>query len=268
MSRPARAYAHARMRSIKARLLDRAGALPLLCATDERSTDHALSTFGVDPYGELFPQLFARLLPVYRVALRVHRGDESIFRAFLRLHAIENVKIEWREAAARRDSGAPAGRENGHRRDLQELDETLDVESLRDAGELALDRWGTRQLLDAAESLDPLARALVDTVVRERDVEVMRRGPKFYGISEAAARAMTVLQREPANVETLRRTRRRLCRRAFIGHTFDLAPSLAVVLLAEEELRGLIALAERRGESALDGATARALTASLMGEGA
>lgn len=268
MTKAARAYAHARIRAVKSRLLRRADVLALFCATDGTSTDRALATFGIDPRAELFPQLFARLLAVYRTVMRAHRGDDAIFRALLRRHAIENVKIAWRGPPAAGSGPTTAGGGRRYTRDLEEFEETLDVDTLRDAGELALDRWGSRMLLDAAAQLEPLARQLVECVVRERDAELLRRGPKFYGISEAAARELTLLQREPIAPEPLRRERRKLCRRAFIGHTFELAPSIAVVLLAEEELRGLTALAERRGDESFDDVVERVLLAGAMGEAA
>jgi hypothetical protein len=43
---------------------------------------------------------------------------------------------------------------------------------------------------------------------------------------------------------------------------------LAIVLLAEEELRGVIALTERHGHAEVDEAVANVLEPSLMGAGA
>jgi hypothetical protein len=247
-----RAHAHARIRAVKSRLLDRGDVLALFCATDEASTRRALSTFGIDPSQELFPQLFARLLRVYRTAIRAHRGENELFRAFLRLHAIDDPKADLEEFA---DDPATAAAVEAIQRAHGE-----DVATAT----LALDRWASRALLDCAPH-EPLARKLVECVVRERDNELLRRGSRFRGISEPAARAMTILLHEPVDPLVLRGERRKLCRRAFIGHTFELAPSIAVILYAEEELRGLTALAERRGDAKLDPVVERTIAAGLWG---
>jgi hypothetical protein len=235
MRRAWRAHAHARIRAVKSRLLDRADVLALFCATDEVSTDRALATFGIDPSRELFPQLFARLLRVYRTAIRAHRGEEEVFRALLRLHAIDDPKADLEEFAP------------------TDVDEPVT---------LVVERQASRELLERAPR-EPLGRKLIECVVRERDNELLRRGSRFHGISDGAARAMAVLQREPVDPQILRAERRKLCARAFIGHTFELAPSIAVILFAEEELRGLTALAERRGDAKLDRAVERTIAASL-----
>ena len=67
------------------------------------------------------------------------------------------------------------------------------------------------------------------------------------------------------DVVALRRERLRLCRRAFAGSPFLLAPAVAIVLLAEEEVRAVRALVEREGDERLDAALVRALAASQIG---
>lgn len=250
MKRAWRAHAHARIRAVKSRLLDRSDVLALFCATDESSTHRALSTFGLDPSTELFPQLFRRLLGVYRTAMRAHRGEEEVFRALLRLHAIDDPKADLEEFT---DDPATAAAIEAIRRAHGD-----DAASAT----LALDRWASRALLDRAPR-ESLARKLIECVVRERDNELLRRGSRFHGISDAAARAMALLQHEAVDPLVLRAERRKLCGRAFIGHTFELAPSIAVILFAEEELRGLTALAERRGDAKLDPVVDRTIAASL-----
>jgi hypothetical protein len=64
---------------------------------------------------------------------------------------------------------------------------------------------------------------------------------------------------------SIRRERLRLCRRAFVGDPFRLAPPLAVILMAEEEARAVRALMERCGDETLDPPLLRALAGSQLG---
>lgn len=241
------AYAHARMRGCKSRLLTRADALPLFTAADPQAMRRVVAALGLeDP--------MQRLLRVYATAIRGYPHGAPLFRALLQLHEIEDVKLEWRR---RRDTandfaGTPFAQivktvARVHRNDLA-------------AAELAFDRWATQRLLDEARRLprrEALTRSLVELVVRERDSEIVRRGAKWYGLTSVSGFAEDVM--------SLRRDRLRLCRRAFAGSPFLLAPALAVILLAEEEVRAVRALVERQGDETLDPPLQRALAGSQLG---
>jgi hypothetical protein len=241
VSRAARAFAHVRVRAAKSRLARRADVLPLLCASDEATRQRALAMNGPDR---------GRLLAAYRLVMKSHPHEGAVFEAMLRLHAVEQIKD------ARRRGAEPG-----------ELVIGVDAPKME---ELALDRWASRQLLECARRLpvhERLARQLLESIVRARDNELLRRGERFFGLSPSAAAGLTVLQKQAVNPTELRATRRRLCRRAFVGHTFELAPSIAYLLLVEEELRGLTALAERSLDGSTDAAVEGVLAGGLMGEG-
>jgi hypothetical protein len=213
------------------------------------------------------------LLRVYSLAIRGYPGASSLFRALLQLHEIENVKLVWRAKARGMDRDAV-----GHLWiDLTPLATfSGDVEGTPYAGiaksiarahgrdlaasELALDRWASQQVLGETRRLprrESVTRRLLELVVRERDSEIVRRGAKWYGLTSIGGVAEDVLR--------LRRERLRLCHRAFVGSPFLLAPAVAVVLLAEEEVRSVRALVERAGDERLDLPLARTLAASELG---
>jgi hypothetical protein len=129
------------------------------------------------------------------------------------------------------------------------------------AAELAFDRWATQTLLGEARKLprrESIARRLIELVVRERDAQLELRGAKWYGLE-------SITPSGNVDVVAIRKERLRLCRRAFIGSPFRLAPALAVLLLAEEELRAVRALIERQGDERLDAAFMRTAAASQIG---
>lgn len=241
------AYAHARMRGCKSRLLTRVDALPLFTASDPKAMRRVVAALGLeDP--------MQRLLRVYATATRGYPHGAPLFRALLLLHEIENVKLEWRR---RRDTpndfaGTPFAQivktvARAHGNDIA-------------AAELAFDRWASQQLLDEARRLprrEALARRLVELVVKERDSEIVRRGAKWYGLTSVSGVAEDVM--------SLRHERLRLCRSAFVGSPFLLAPAIAVILLAEEEVRAVRALVERQGDETLDAPLQRALAGSQLG---
>jgi hypothetical protein len=63
----------------------------------------------------------------------------------------------------------------------------------------------------------------------------------------------------------LRRQRRRLCRQAFLQAPFCLAPAVALLLLKEEEVRGLDAIASFDSETAEASWLTYALAAGELG---
>ncbi len=254
MSKASLAYAHARIRAAKARLLTRADVAPLFGATDAAAVQRVVTALGIaDP--------MQRLERVYQTAIRGYRRGEPLFRALLARHEIENVKLLWRgcrstavtpNQLAEQLAGTPYAAiattvARAHGTDIA-------------AAELAFDRWVSQRLLEEARRLprrEALARRLVELIVRERDAELVRRGAKWYGLTSVSGDAEDVV--------VLRRERLRFCRRAFVGSPFLLAPAVAVILLAEEEVRALQALVERQGDASLDAPLLRALAGSQIG---
>ena len=274
--RPTLAYAYARLRACKSRLLTRSDTAPLWTATDPAAMHRVVEALGVgDPWH--------RLLRVYAAAMRA--GRHSLFDALLRLHEIENVKLVWRVTVMRRpraviqrlwiDLGAFASFPPPHGATPLELASQFAGTPYADvaatvarahgndlvAAELAFDRWATQCLRAEARKLprrEATARRLVELVVREREAQLELRGAKWYGLESTTPRGNV-------DVVAIRKERLRLCRRAFIGSPFRLAPAIAVVLLAEEELRAVRALIERQGDERLDAAFMRVAAASQIG---
>lgn len=292
MRQPAgrRATAYVRVCAWKSRLLGRLEATTLMLAADAAAMQRAVTTLGLEAPLE-------RLVRVYRMTLRGYPDAAPVLLALLRLHEIENVKLLWRVVMLGRDRRAarrlwiPLGPlatvpiealDSSSGRDLVERLARTPFASIvaglaraygndTGAAELAFDRWASQQLLAAVAALHPaekVARQLIESVVHERDCEILRRGERWFGLSESAARAAAAEPAEAAGplseVSALRAQRLRLCRRAFVGDPFAAAPAIALVLLAEEELRGARALIERRGEAALDAAAARAMAGALF----
>lgn len=273
MSAAQRAYGFARVSALKSRLLTRDDVTAFRCTTDERASQRAAEALGL----ESDEKRFARLISRYRTVLRAYTEATPIVRAMLQIHEIENVKIAWRAAIRKIDSGRwqPLLRDLSDvtscdmtaLRDassLYEIVQALERTSLHDiareiysvhgndlaAAELAFDRWASLQILQSVDHLgsaERLARDIAIEVVRERDDEVV--GRTNYGFSPAAVDAARVLGRSAPPRQDLIR----LCRRAFVGQTLRLAPPLAFIVFAERDYRLANALAERRGDTALDG---------------
>jgi vacuolar-type H+-ATPase subunit C/Vma6 len=273
-SRGSLAYAHARIRAAKSRLLTRSDALPLFLATDAAAMQRAVSALDVE-------HPLQRLVRVYETALLGYPHAAPLIHALLALHEIENVKLLWRGVVSHArisplwlDLGTLATIaivEAASSHDLAErLSSTPYGAITRSvarahagdpaAAELAFDRWASQRLLEEARRLprrESLARRLLESVVRERDAELVRRGAKWYGLTSVSGNVEDVL--------TLRRERLRLCRRAFVGSPFLLATMIAVLLLAEEEVRAVRALVERQGDESLDVPLLRAIGGSQIG---
>jgi hypothetical protein len=235
------------MRGCKSHLLARVDALPLFTASDAQAMRRVVAALGLeDP--------MQRLLHVYATAIRGYPHGAPLFRALLQLHEMESVKLEWRRR--RNTTSDFAGTP------FAQIVKTIARAHGNDvaAAELAFDRWASQRLLDEARRLprrEALARRLVELVVKERDSEIVRRGAKWYGLTSVSGIAEDVIP--------LRRERLRLCRRAFVGSPFLLAPALAIILLAEEEVRAVRALVERQGDESLDPPLQRALAGSELG---
>lgn len=277
-SRGAIAYAHARIRACKSRLLTRADAAPLFTAADAASMQRAIAAIGVE-------SPMQRLLRIYQTAIRGYRDGVPLFRALLQLHEIENVKLLWRATSkpvpptliARLwiDLGDLASFPILHAATPNELATQLAATPYAGiamtaarahgsdiaAAELAFDRWASQRLLAEGRLLpqrESIARRLIELVVREREAQLLLRGAKWYGLASVA-------QSDAIDITALRRERLRLCRRAFVGSPFLLAPAVAVVLLAEEELRAVRAPVERMGDERLDAPMIRASAGSQLG---
>lgn len=281
MSAAERAYGYARVCAAKATLLRRDELFAVRGTTDERASARAAETLRIGTAGDRF----ARLLQRYRLVLRAYRSDDGLFRALLRLHEAENLKLAWRGHAR----SLPIERWWPLWRDFQEL-ATLPGSAIRNTSslhdvaaaarrtpygdiasavlaahgddlppaEMAIDRWASAELARAATRLprsEALARELAYSVVHARDEEVAQRA-ETYGLSPAAAAAGRVLPPTRRETEVAR-----LCRRAFRGETFRLAPPLALLIEAEDEYRAAIAVVERRGDASLDDVVDRRLPA-------
>jgi vacuolar-type H+-ATPase subunit C/Vma6 len=271
------AYAHARIRAAKSRLLTRTDAAPLFAAADVTAVQRAVAALDVE-------HPLQRLVRVYATAIRGYRRGEPLLRALLARHEIENVKLLWRITArhAHREALSPLWLDLGALATVSIVDAASPRELAERlartpyggiaatvarahgsdvaAAELAFDRWVSQRLLDEARRLprrESLARRLVELVVYERDAEIVRRGAKWYGLTSVSG--------DVEDVAVMRRERLRLCRRAFVGSPFLLAPAVAVILLAEEERRAVQALVERRGDVQLDEPLLRALAGSQIG---
>lgn len=147
------------------------------------------------------------------------------------------------------------------------------------------------------------ARDLVLGLVRERDFEVLFRGVRSYGLApdlvlgaavllptelryddlrllaewtpewgSLAALLPQGLLRDTSGIadrdafrRALRSARRHACLRAFMQQPFQLGPAVAFLLLREEEVRSLTALAEAQGDAGLDDFLTDILAASMMG---
>ena len=277
MSRGPLAYAHARIRAAKSRLLTRADAAPLFAAADDTAMQRVLAALEID-------DPLRRVVRVYQTAIRGYREGAPLFRALLQRHEIENVKLLWRVTVnrRRRDAITPLWLDLAPLAMVSIVD-AANPHELADrlsrtpyagiaatvarvhgadlaAAELAFDRWMSQRLLEEARRLpgpESGARRLVELVVRERDAELVRRGPTWYGLTSVSGTADDAV--------ALRNARLRLCRRAFVGSPFLLAPAVAVILLAEAEARAVRALVERQGDAGLDAPLLRALAGSEIG---
>lgn len=287
------AFGHARVRARKGALLgpDAAARLrsaPNLAALarvrEELSTRAAFSLLADD----------------YRMVLRSFPTGALLVTALARRHEAENVKLVLRAIAHGwpserwmplwRPMGALATVRPEALADLHsfgELREAVAATPWRDlvgqasaadaprlgAVELAIDRRVSEWIAAGADALPDREREAAElgrAVVRERDAQLAWRASAF-GLSPEIAGAHAALGATPSDraapsILDLRRQRRTLCRRAFIGSPFRLAPAIAFLLLREEEMRGLSALAEAWGDPALAAPLDEALAAGAWGD--
>jgi hypothetical protein len=265
---------------------------------------------GIDPEGRPLKAAPADVYPPlvgwYVALIRAYPSARDVFMALLGLHEIENIKLLWRAAVRRRpvatECWRPLGPLSAISRDawsgtpedlIERLAHTpygsITLGMLRGGRvdlptvELGLDRWALLALRDEALSLpdsERTATGLLVAVIRERDLDVLRRGVSFGLDPDIVAKSTVVLSREngiaalaetaiwtpssgplwrhlPAKlaraagevadwdsaVEALRRARLRACQRAFFGWPYQLAPAVATLLLREEQARGTMSIA-------------------------
>ncbi len=207
-------------------------------------------------------------------------GWSRLWRPLGRLETLSVAR--WSEAASLRGGAASAGATPfGPIVDEALRSREADPE----AAELDFDRAAWEAVASEARRLpssESAAAELALTLVRERDYDLLRRRASRRLTPEAAVAATVVLRREE-RAETLRslaswspaegplstrlsprlsrglpqiadwdalaaalsRRRRGLCRRALLAYPFRLAPALAYLLLRQEEIRCLSALARR-----------------------
>lgn len=267
------AYATARVRARKGALLGADARARLAAAADRPALARVLADYGL-PADALAAHCWARLGEDYAaVARSVARGVDAVVE-LLRRHELENLKL-WLRAHAHGWPAArwvPLWRPLGPLAELalEEVSQAASWEALRavlqgtayasplatvrtptaasaPALERTLDGWMSRRLMQTAEALPPeeaTTRALVRTVVLERELTLAARAPAAgLTVEEAeSARAARPARGDPATVAGVRALRRRTCLRAFREPARRLAPSVAYLLLRDEEVRGLLAL--------------------------
>jgi hypothetical protein len=317
------AYANARMRALKSQLLDADAVRPL--RVPEGRATAAIANLPADR--------FCQLLRCYGVVLRCYPSGKDLFRTLFALHEMENLKLAWRALVRSRpfDLWRSLWRPLGVLGTIQ-LDTCRERTSLADlvsslrktpyadiansvlrahandltAAELAFDRWASAGIASAAASLgagETATRELAFALVRERDLNLLRRGVRAFRLSpDAVLGSLVLLPRElpsddlarlatwtseegrilpmwpkswkagpqlPADWDSLlvaiRRARRRACRRAFLGSPYCLAPAVALLLLQAEEVRGLEAIRDSAGNPEDAPVLDRVLAASALG---
>jgi hypothetical protein len=306
------AFANARARAMKSRLLGRRVSGNLAGLAQER---------------------LRRLVDSYEILIASYPIGRELFLALARLHEIENLKLTWRAIVHGLPSsrwrpywiplGSLAALDEDAGRDCRSLSalggvlERTPYHAISDAmrrahgedlaaAELGFDRWASRAVADAALSLpagEHLARDLAIAIVRERDLNVVRRATRVNALPpDAIAGAVAWLGSElgapgvvalgtwtPADgalwtrlprgwvrrlgrvadwhalTQAWRHERVALCRRAFLAPPFCLAPGVAVLLMQEQDVRALQALHESGGDTEPSAAVEWVLAAGGLG---
>ena len=241
-----RAYANARIRACRSRLLTRGEMATLTTAPDGATLQRALVATGIDP-----DALFRRLLRLYETAIRAYRAP--LLETMLRRYELENVRLMWR-AIVRGHDGAivrklwkPAGKlrfiEAATVRELAEkLAKTpfgaIAAQIARAHGddlaaaELAFDRWMSEELTSRAASLpddEVVTKRMIRELVANREGQLKTRA-EAYGL-QGRAESPPYVSTRPVQ--------------AFAGSPFLLAPAVATILEAEEEMREIRSCIER-----------------------
>ncbi len=293
------AYGNARLRAMKSRLLGREDGLALKAATSLAALAAGLGEPPESDARRLHLERFDALMLDYGKVMASYPRGGALFGALAGLHEIENLKLAWRARARNLPPlrWAPLWRPLG-RLEAIRLEDFRRIDSLREAAalahgtpyeavvgealrfpekdpasaELAFDRFASRRLAAEARRLpgrEKGARDLALGLVRERDADAVRRAVASGRLTKEHARQAAAVFSgdafpEPGLLTALRRQRLRACRAAFLGPPLRLAPPFAYLLLHEEEVRAVTALAEACGEPAPTEALARAFAASAL----
>ncbi len=293
------AYGNARLRGMKSRLLGPEDGLALRAAPSLAALAGSLGATPPADARHLRFELFGALVRDYGKVIASYPRGGMLFGALVGLHEIENLKLFWR-AHARQLSPKlwvplwrPLGRlETIRLEDFRRIDslresavlargtpyEAVVGEALRSqekdpvSAELSFDRFASRRLAAEARRLpgrEKGGRNLALGLVRERDTDAVQRAVASGRFTKEHARqAAAVFSEdalpEPGLLTALRRQRLKACRAAFLGPPLRLAPPFAYLLLREEEVRALTALAEACGEPAPTETLARTFAASLL----
>ena len=247
MTRAAFAYANARMRARKARLLGRDALVHL--AVSERPAavvDGWRDLVSESDGGELLASVYARLMAEYACVARACPAAERVVVALARRHEIENVKLVWRAAVRGRAfvdwqaSWRPLG-----------AFETVTRDACRGAATLpalagVLSHTPFRAIADVVSRVHPrdlaaAAAAFDRWVVREMAVAADALPP-----TESMTRRLLAVAVSTERDATARRRRDSLCQRAFRAAPYSLAPLVAYLLMRDAEARALLAVAEAR----------------------
>lgn len=243
------AFANARVRARKSRL------------HGPEVAGRAIAGLVLSPDERLDPARgFDELIEWYALVLKSYPTGRPLVLALLRLLEIENIKLLWRAIANRVDATAWSRQWHDFGRlasiTLDQARECQTLSSLVDrlrhspyasiaetmwrahaadlaAAESGFDKWASQALIDCAAALsspDHTAAALATSVAQERHLHAARRGdnPRHAPAAELIH---------------LRQHRRLLCHRAFRESPYCISPAVALLLLKEEEVRALEAIA-------------------------
>jgi hypothetical protein len=279
-----RAYGHARARARRAAMLSH----PVVTAMAGAPTVTGLPGWhdlGPRDDGSVTLELaYSRLVEDYLVMRRAYPEAREGLRALLQLHELENLKLLWRAAVSGaafadwRGSWRPLGvlqtiaRESfGGAPSLASLPEALRTTPYgelaantvrshgRDiaAAELAIDRFGTHELVSAHDRLpgcEQSARRLLQTVIVRRDAAIDER-------------ACTAVGRPvQGRLNDSRPGLAALAGRIFAREPFSLAVPLALVLLREQDVQWILALSEVRARHLAPAEARRAMEAASRGQ--
>ena len=220
-----RAYALARVRSMRGELVSPETALVLRGAGGARGVATAFEALGLDAADPVASRrvLDARLGHRLHKLARLYPEAEELFRALAALEEVDNLKLGWRAVARHlpaarwlpdfRDLGPAATLHPEHFRGMGALYEVRDalartpwgavvarvVRTHEDdlaAAALAFDRAAGRRLVAAARALpaaEHLARGLALDAALDRDLQVLARA-RAHGLGpEAAVGALALL---------------------------------------------------------------------------
>jgi ATP synthase C subunit len=283
------AFGNARLRAMKSRLLGPEDGPALRAAPSLAALAGAL---GAAPPAGLRPfrlELFGSLVRDYAKVIASYPRGGGLFRALIGLHEIENLKLAWRAHGRGLAPGgwAPFWRPLGALAVL-DLESFRHASSVREAAalargtpyeravaealiaqdkdpavaELTLDRFATRRLAEEVRRLprrESVARDLALSVVREREEDAASRR-ELSGRPDAPRAGKVSRQ----GLGALRRLRRQACRAAFLGPPLTLAAPVAYLLLREEEVRAVAALAQACGGEPPAPALERVFAASAL----